>query len=236
MILRVLLVEDEVGVVTGVRRALEGEGYQVAVAVDGRVGLDLLLAGGFDVAILDILLPGMNGYELCRTARRHGVRVPILMLTAKAGEWDVAEGLDLGADDYITKPFSIVELLARVRARVRGPAGTACLQFGDLRLDPDAHRCWRGAAEIDLTGRETSLLTVLFRHAGRVVPKDRLLELAWGPADLSDPNIVEVYIGRLRRKLDVPFGTGDIQTVRGVGYRLGSGGTTPGGSTTGWGS
>jgi DNA-binding response OmpR family regulator len=218
---RVLLVEDEASVVTGVRRALEAEGYDVAVATDGRQGLGMLLDGGFDVAILDVLLPGMNGYELCRTARRHGVRASIVMLTAKSGEWDVAEGLDLGADDYVTKPFSIVELLARIRARVRGSGGGAAgLEVGDLCLDPSARRCWRGDTEIELTGRETSLLAVLFRNVGRVVPKDELLESAWGPGYLGDPNVVEVYIGRLRRKLDTPGGADDIETVRGVGYRL----------------
>jgi two-component system OmpR family response regulator len=217
---RVLLVEDEVSVATGVRRALEAEGYDVAVATDGRKGLDLLLSGGCDVAILDVLLPGMNGYELCRTARRQGVRTPILMLTAKSGEWDVAEGLDLGADDYMTKPFSIVELLARIRARVRRPGCATDLQVGDLRLDPSARWCWRGDTAIGLTGRETSLLTVLFRNAGQVVPKDELLESAWGPGYLGDANAVEVYIGRLRRKLDAPDGADDIETVRGVGYRL----------------
>ena len=219
--MRVLLVEDEASVVTGVRRALEAEGYDVAVATDGLHGLGLLLGGGYDVAILAVLLPGMNGYELCRTARRRGVRAPILMLTAKSGEWDVAEGLDLGADDYVTKPFSTVELLARIRARVRGPSdGAAGLQVGDLRLDPRARRCWRRDTEIALTGRETNLLAVLFRNVGRVVPKDELLASAWGPGHHGAPNVVEVYIGRLRRKLDAPFAAADIETVRGVGYRL----------------
>lgn len=217
--MRVLLVEDEASVVTGVQRALEAEGYDVAVATDGARGLDLLLDGGYDVAILDVLLPGMNGYELCRTARRHGVRASILMLTAKSGEWDVAEGLDLGADDYITKPFSTVELLARIRARIRGSGATG-LVLGDLRLDPHARRCWRGDTEIELTGRETSLLAVLLRNVGEVMTKDELLEATWGSDHLRDPNVVEVYIGRLRRKLDVPFCAEDIETVRGVGYRL----------------
>jgi two-component system OmpR family response regulator len=217
----VLLVEDEASVVTGVRRALEAEGYDVDVATDGLHGLGMLLDGGYDVAILDVLLPGMNGYELCRTARRHGVQASIVMLTAKSGEWDVAEGLDLGADDYVTKPFSTVELLARIRARVRGPSGGAAgLEVGDLRLDPRAHRCWRGDTEIELTGRETSLLAVLFRNVGQVVPKDELLATAWDPGYPGDPNVVEVYVGRLRRKLDAPFGADDIETIRGVGYRL----------------
>lgn len=215
-----LLVEDEAGVVTGVRRALEAEGYDVAVATDGRTGLDLLLERRYDVAILDVMLPGMNGYELCRTARRHGVQTRILMLSAKSGDWDIAEGLDLGADDYVTKPFSIVELLARIRARVRGPGGTVGLATGELRLDPPARRCWRGDDEIELTGRETRLLAMLFRDAGKVVPKEELLKSVWGPDNHADPNVVEVYIGRLRRKIDAPFGADDIETVRGVGYRL----------------
>jgi DNA-binding response OmpR family regulator len=216
--MRVLLVEDEASVVTGVRRALEAEGYAVDVATDGRDGLDLLGTEQYDVVLLDVMLPGMNGYELCRTARRQGVQAPILMLSAKCGEWDVAEGLDLGADDYLTKPFSTIELLARIRARVRGP-GTS-LQTADLRFDLHARRCWRGVTEIELTRRETNLLALLFQDIGRVVPKDELLERAWGPDHEGDPNVVEVYIGRLRRKLDVPFGAEDIETIRGVGYRL----------------
>jgi DNA-binding response OmpR family regulator len=218
--LRVLLVEDEASVVTGVRRALEAEGYEVDVAADGQHGLDLLLSGHYDVALLDVMLPGMNGYELCRTARRHGVQASILMLSAKNGEWDVAEGLDLGADDYLTKPFSTVELLARIRARVRRPGDGATFQSADLSFDPHLRRCWRGHAEVELTGRETNLLAVLFQNVGNVVAKSELLERAWGPDHLGDPNVVEVYIGRLRRKLDVPFGADDIETIRGVGYRL----------------
>jgi DNA-binding response OmpR family regulator len=218
--LRVLVVEDEASVVTGVRRALEAEGFEVDVATDGRRGLDLLLEGDYEVVLLDVMLPGMNGYELCRTARRLGVRASILMLSAKSGEWDVAEGLDLGADDYLTKPFSVVELLARIRARVRGSGAEMNLQTADLRFDPDEQRCWRGHDEIALTGRETSLLGVLFHNLGQVVAKDELLELAWGSDHLGDPNVVEVYIGRLRRKLDAPFGTDDIETIRGMGYRL----------------
>lgn len=218
--MRVLMVEDEASVVTGTRRALEAEGYEVEVATDGRRGLDLLLEREYDIVLLDVMLPGMNGYELCRTARRHGIQTTILMLTAKSGEWDIAEGLDLGADDYLTKPFSIVELLARIRARVRGSGGEARFQTADLRFDPDARQCWRAGTEIKLTGRETNLLAVLFCDIGRVVSKDDLLERAWGPGQLADPNVVEVYVARLRRKLDTPFDTDDIETIRGVGYRL----------------
>jgi DNA-binding response OmpR family regulator len=219
-LVRVLLVEDETSVVTGVQRALTAEGYLIDAATDGRHGLELALTGRYDLIILDVMLPGINGYELCRTARAQGVKSSILMLSAKSGEWDVAEGLDLGADDYLTKPFSTVELLARVRARVRGNGGSPRLFSGDLRLEPETRRCWRGEVEIELTGRETSLLTVLLQMAGAVVPKDELLERAWGDDHLGDPNVVEVYIGRLRRKLDVPFGIEDIETIRGVGYRL----------------
>ena len=222
--MRVLVVEDEKSVATGVRRALTGAGYQVDVAADGRQGFDAALTGGYDLIILDVMLPGMNGYELCRSVRRRGVNSSILMLSAKSGEWDVAEGLDLGADDYLTKPFSVVELLARVRARVRslsglGSGGTR-FAIDDLRFDPTVRRCWRREVEIELTGRETSLLSVLFEHVGRVVDKDQLLSQAWGVDHGGAPNVVEVYVGRLRRKLDVPFGTENIETVRGVGYRL----------------
>jgi DNA-binding response OmpR family regulator len=143
------------------------------------------------------------------------------MLTAKTGQWDIVEGLDLGADDYLTKPFSMAVLLARVRARTRG-VGTAArsLRSGDLRLDTTLHRCWRGDAEIELTGRETKLLGELFRRGGEVIAKADLLRLVWGGDFHGDPNVVEVYVGRLRRKIDTPFATNDIETVRNVGYRL----------------
>jgi DNA-binding response OmpR family regulator len=217
----VLLVEDEASVVTGVRRALRAEGYDVDAAVDGVRGLDLALTGGYDVIILDVLLPGMNGYRVCQQAREQGLKTPIVMLSAKSGEWDIADGLDVGADDYLTKPFSTVELVARVRARARGDGGAAA-QFvtGDLRLDPDLHRCWRGSDKIELTGRETRLLVALFEHLGSGLSRRELLACAWDDTDAAHANAVEVYVGRLRRKLDEPFGTNDIETIRGVGYRL----------------
>jgi DNA-binding response OmpR family regulator len=218
---RVLVVDDEVDVVTGVRRALANEGFDVDVATDGERGLELALGGDYDVIVLDVMLPKINGYEVCRTARARGVKTSILMLSAKVGEWDVVEGLDLGADDYMTKPFSTAELLARVRARARGSGGAASsYASGDLRLTPDLRRCQRGAVAIELTGRETSLLAVLFENLGSVVGKAELLARAWGDDQARDPNVVEVYIGRLRRKLDIPFGMDDIETIRGVGYRL----------------
>jgi two-component system, OmpR family, response regulator len=219
--LRVLVVEDEPSVATGVRRALTADGYHVDVATDGERGLELAMARHYDLIILDVMLPKVNGYRVCRMLRAAGRQAPILMLTAKSGEWDVAEGLDLGADDYLTKPFSMVVLLARVRARVRGRAGAgAVVTIGDLRLDPARRRCWRGGVEVDLTGREANLLGALFEHVDEVVAKADLLRAVWGPDFSGDPNVVEVYVGRLRRKLDVAFGTEDIETVRGAGYRL----------------
>lgn len=216
---RVLLIDDEPAIVTGVGRALRAEGHLVDAATDGSVGLELALSGDYDVVVLDVMLPGLNGHRVCRTAREHGLRTPILMLSAKRGEWDVADGLDLGADDYLTKPFSTVELLARVRACVRR-SGSGVQVNGDLRFDPDARRCWRGAHEVRLTGREAKLLGVLFQDVGRVVAKDDLIARAWGPGFAGDANVVEVYVGRLRRKVDAPFGAHDIETVRGAGYRL----------------
>ncbi len=216
---RVLLIDDEPAIVTGVGRALRGEGHLVDAATDGSVGLELALSGDYDVIVLDVMLPGMNGHKVCRTARARGLRTPILMLSAKGGEWDVADGLDLGADDYLTKPFSIVELLARVRACVRRSSDPVQVN-GDLRFDAELRRCWRGTTEVRLTGRETLVLAALFQDVGRVVSKDQLIDRAWGPGAARDPNVVEVYVGRLRRKVDPPVGADDIETVRGVGYRL----------------
>jgi DNA-binding response OmpR family regulator len=216
---RVLVVEDDANLALGVSRMLEADRFAVDVASDGRAGLALLRTGTYELVILDIMLPGMNGYELCRTARRDGVETPVLMLSAKHGEWDIAEGLDLGADDYLTKPFSTVELRARVRALLRRFAHPTPWQTGHLRLEREARRCWQGSTAIDLTGRETIVLTVLFEHLGAVVTKERLLERAWGDG-AADTNVVEVYVGRLRRKLARPNGVSDIETIRGEGYRL----------------
>lgn len=219
--MRILVVEDEPAVLTGLRRALEGEGHAVETAVDGVQGLELALAGEHDVILLDVMLPRMNGYRVCQEARARGVTATIMMLSAKSGEWDIADALDLGADDYLTKPFSVVELLARIRARTRRPGGQpGSLETGDLRLDPALRRCWRGDVEIRLTGRETRLLEVLFEDLDRVVTKEALIARGWGPEFDGDPNVVEVCVGRLRRKIDTPFSTSDIETIRGVGYRL----------------
>ncbi|MFI0406824.1 response regulator transcription factor [Actinomadura sp. 3N508] len=189
---------------------------------DGAEGLDLALGGEFDLIILDIMLPGMNGYRVCAALRAAGDDTPILMLTAKDGEYDEAEGLDTGADDYLTKPFSYVVLVARIRAllrrRTRGAAPSIVL--GDLTVDPGARRVFRGEAEVELTAKEFAVLEHLASNAGQVVSKTQIMEAVWDFAYAGDPNIVEVYVSALRRKLDVPFGRRSITTVRGAGYRL----------------
>lgn len=179
------------------------------------------------MVILDIMLPKRNGYDVCRGMRAAGVWTPVLMLTAKDGEYDEADALDLGADDYLTKPFSFVVLVARLRALVRrgAPARPAVLQAGDLTLDPSAHKCCRGEQEIPLTPREFGLLEFLMRHPDEVLGKTEILDNVWDENFEGDPNIVEVYVGYLRRKVDAPFGRQSIETVRGMGYRFaGNGG------------
>ena len=217
------MVEDEAGVALGVRSALEAEGFMVDVADDGHDGWVAAQAGSYDAIVLDLMLPTMNGYKVCAAIRDAGDWTPILMLTAKTGEYDIAEGLETGADDYLTKPFSTVVLVARVKALVRRPrsaGGAPALTAGDLRLDPYAHRCWRGEAEVELTAREMDVLAHLMSRQGDVVSKVQLLDNVWGEEFEGDPNIVEVYVGRLRRKVDDAFGRHSIETVRGVGYRL----------------
>ena len=223
--MRVLVVEDDSGIALGVRRALEAEGFAVEVVRDGHEGLVAAQAGSYDAVVLDILLPTMNGYRVCAALRAAGNWTPVLVLTAKAGEHDIAEGLETGADDYLTKPFSTVVLVARVKALVRRPrsAGATPFAVGDLRLDPWARRCWRGEVEIELTSRELDVLTFLLSRGGHVVSKVQLLDNVWGEDFAGDPNIVEVYVGRLRRKVDDAFGRRSIETVRGVGYRIGTG-------------
>jgi DNA-binding response OmpR family regulator len=219
--MRALVVDDEDAVRTGVERALVADGFHVDAVDNGTDGLRLLLDGDYDLAILDIMLPGVNGYEICRTGRARGVTTPIVLLSAKDGEWDIADGFDLGADDYLTKPFSTVELVARARARARRADGPErLLGTRTLALDPDLRTCRRGDRTVDLTEREVSLLAVLIAHVGTVVPKQDLLDEVWGAEHDPAPNVLEVYVARLRRKLDDPFGTQDIQTIRGVGYRL----------------
>lgn len=220
--MRILLVEDEENLSAALRAGLEAEGFDVDVAADGTTGLELARRRSYDVVILDILLPGTNGFLVCATLREEGIWTPILMLTAKHGELDEAEALDTGADDFLTKPFSLVVLLARIRALLRRgrPERPAVLVAGDLRLDLVAHRCRRGDTEIDLTPREFALLEYLMRSPGEALDKRDILASVWGEEFDGDPNIVEVYVGYLRRKVDQAFGRAALQTVRGIGYRL----------------
>jgi DNA-binding response OmpR family regulator len=220
--MRILVVEDEQRMAAGLRAGLEAEGFAVDVASNGVDGLWLARERPPDAIVLDIMLPGLNGYVICRTLRAEEIWTPILMLTAKDGEWDQVEALDTGADDYLTKPFSYAVLVARLRALLR--RGTAerpvVLAAGDLRLDPAARRAWRGPTELDLTTRETALLEFLLRRRGEVLSKHEILTHVWDFDFDGDPNIVEVYVGHLRRKVDRPFGRTAIRTLRGAGYRL----------------
>lgn len=219
---RILVVEDEESIAVAVEAGLSAEGFAVTVARRGDEGLELALTREFDLICLDILLPGRNGYQVCAELRERGVWTPILMLTAKDGELDEAEGLDTGADDFLRKPFHFEVLVARIRALLRRgrPQQADKVEVGDLRLDRGQHRCWRGEEEIELTPREFDLLAALLDAAGQAVPKAELIEKVWGPRFEGDPNIVEVYIGYLRKKVDRPFDRNAIETVRGVGYRL----------------
>jgi DNA-binding response OmpR family regulator len=220
--MRLLIVEDEKRLAAALARGLAAEGFAVDVAHDGTEGLHLATTQDYDLIVLDIMLPGMNGYRVCAALRAAGDETPVLMLTAKDGEYDEAEGLDTGADDYLTKPFSYVVLLARVRAllRRRTRGGATVLRLGDLTVDPGARRCLRGEREIALTAKEFAVLEQLAVRAGQVVSKSEILEHVWDFAYEGDPNIVEVYISALRRKIDAPFGRRSITTVRGAGYRL----------------
>ncbi|MGW1812326.1 response regulator transcription factor [Streptomyces sp. NPDC002125] len=216
--MRLLIVEDEKRLATSLARGLTAEGFAVDVVHDGLEGLHLAGQGVHDLVVLDIMLPGMNGYRICAALRAAGHETPILMLTAKDGEYDEAEGLDTGADDYLTKPFSYVVLVARIRAllRRRGGSASPVLSAGTLRMDTAARRVHRGEDEITLTAKEFAVLEQLVRRAGEVVSKADILEHVWDFAYDGDPNIVEVYISTLRRKL----GAASIRTVRGAGYRL----------------
>jgi DNA-binding response OmpR family regulator len=219
---RVLVVEDERGLASGLKKGLEAEGFAVDVAMDGSEGLWLARENSYDALVLDIMLPGTNGFKICSSLRSEGDWTPILMLTAKDGEMDEAEALDSGADDYLTKPFSYVVLLARLRALLRrgAPERPSVLQAGDLNLDPASRRCIRAGVEVDLTSREFSLLEFLMRRKGEVLSKREILDHVWDYDFEGDPNIVEVYIRHLRDKLDRPFGRAAFDTVRGSGYRL----------------
>ena len=219
--MKLLLVEDDKKIATAVKRGLEAEGFAVDVAFDGIDGLWLATEGTFDLIVLDIMLPGRNGYALCADLRAVGDWTPVLMLTAKDGDLDEAEALDTGADDYLRKPFSFPVLVSRVRALLRRTAGRnpVPVEVGGLRIDPGQHRAWLGETELVLTAREFEVLELLVRRAGQVLSKDDILAGVWQYDFTGDPNIVEVYVGRLRRKLAFP-GAPSIGTVRGAGYRL----------------
>ena len=203
------------------QRCLTADGFEVEISHDGAEGLERARAERFDLIVLDIMLPSMNGYRVCQAIRSDNDWTPILMLTAKSGEYDEAEGLETVADDFLTKPFSMVVLQARVRALLRRPHRRVDWPaVGDLRLDPLRRRCYRGNTAVDLTSREMEVLAYLLDHPDEIVGKAELLDAVWGRGFGGDPNIVEVYVGHLRHKLDEPFGVSSIETVRGEGYRL----------------
>jgi DNA-binding response OmpR family regulator len=220
--MRLLLVEDERSLADALATGLRADGFAVDVAHDGVGGLERGLVTSYSAIVLDIMLPGMSGYEVLRRLRAGQQWAPVLMLTAKDGEFDEADALDLGADDYITKPFSYVVLLAHLRAvmRRRAPERPPVLTVGDLVLDPATRSCRRGDAGIELTPREFAVLECLMRRSDNAVSKSDVLVDVWDEFYDGDPNIVEVYVGHLRRKIDAPFGRRSIETVRGFGYRL----------------
>jgi DNA-binding response OmpR family regulator len=219
---RVLVVEDERDLAVSLRRGLQAEGYAVDLAHDGHEGLHLARHNPYDAIILDLMLPGLNGYRVCAQLRQAEVSTPILVLTAKDGEHDEAEALDTGADDYLAKPFSYLVLVARLRALIRrgGATRPATLTVGDLSIDLARHRCRRGTIEVALTPKEFAVLACLARRPGEVLTKIDVIEEVWDMNFDGDVNIVEVYVSALRRKLDKPFDTTSIETVRGIGYRL----------------
>jgi len=220
--MRVLVVEDEQRMARALQKGLQAEGFAVDVVLDGESGLESARLGRYDAVILDVMLPRLSGYQVVRTLRTERNWVPVLMLSAKDGEYDQADGLDVGADDYLTKPFSFVVLVARLRALLRrgAPERPAVLSAGDLVLDPAARQVARGDTRIELTTREFALLEYLMRHAGQVIGRFELMEHVWQTYGASEANVVEVYIGYLRRKVDAPFGRRSVTTVRGAGYRL----------------
>jgi two-component system OmpR family response regulator len=227
--MRALIVEDEVKMAGLLRRGLSEEGYSTDVALDGERALALANAAEYDVIVLDVMLPGIDGFEVCRRLRGAGVRAPALMLTARDAVEDRAAGLDSGADDYLVKPFSFAELHARLRALARrGPIEQpVILEVGDLRIDPRSREAWRGEVKVDLSAKGFALLETLMRRPGQVVSRFDLLEHAWDDSYENRSNIVDVYVRYLRRKIDRPFGVRSIETVRGAGYRLRGDGGLP---------
>jgi DNA-binding response OmpR family regulator len=226
---RVLVAEDEKRLAASLKRGLEADGFAVDVALDGSTGLWMATETPYDAIVLDLMLPGLNGYQVCARLRDAANWTPILVLTAKDGEFDEAEALDTGADDYLTKPFSFVVLVARLRALMRRgrPARPVTMTVGDLSVDPATHTCCRAGCEIALTGREFAILEYLVRRAGEVVSKAEILMHVWDFDYEGDRNVVEVHVSSLRRKIDAPFGRRSIETLRGLGYRLVPGATDP---------
>jgi two-component system OmpR family response regulator len=220
--MRALVVEDEPKMAVLLRRGLAEEGYAADVAGTGEDAIDLAGAIPYDAIVLDVMLPGLGGIEVCRQLRASGVWTPILMLTARDGIEDRVAGLDAGADDYLVKPFSFAELLARLRALARRaqPERPAVLQAGSLRLDPATREVWRGEVQVDLSAKEFTLLETFMRRPGQVLSRLELLEHAWDMGYTGRSNVVDVYVGYLRAKIDHPFGYSSIETVRGAGYRL----------------
>lgn len=220
--MRVLVVEDERKLGELLRRGLGEEGYAADLADRGEEALWMARAVAYDAIVLDLMLPGADGFEICRRLRGIGVWTPVLMLTARDAVEDRVSGLDVGADDYLTKPFAFEELLARIRALMRRvPAERpAVLEVGALRLDPAAHRAWRGDRELDLSAKEFALLELFMRRPGVTLSRTQLLDGAWDIAFESRSNVIDVYVRYLREKIDRPFGCDSIETVRGVGYRL----------------
>jgi two-component system, OmpR family, response regulator len=218
----VLVVEDEVKMAALVRRGLSEEGLTVDVAASGEKAVGMVRASSYDAIVLDVILPGIDGFETCRQLRTEGVWTPVLMLTARGALEDRVAGLDGGADDYLTKPFSFAELLARLRALVRRGEieRPSIVEVGDLRLDPATHQVWRGEEEIELSAKELALLEVFMRRPGHVLSRSQILDQAWEYDFEHRSNVIEVYIRYLRRKIDVPFGVKSLETVRGAGYRL----------------
>jgi two-component system OmpR family response regulator len=220
--MRVLIVEDQPKMASLIRRGLRQEGMAADVAKEGEEALVKAGATEYDAIVLDVMLPGIDGFEVCRRLRDDGVWSPVLMLTARDGVEDRVAGLDSGADDYLVKPFSYAELLARLRALARrGPVERPTeLEVGDLRLDPASRRVWRGEREIDLSAKEFAVLEIFMRRPGEVLSRFQLLEHAWDYDYENRSNVVDSYVRLLRKKIDRPFGTESIETVRGAGYRL----------------
>jgi DNA-binding response OmpR family regulator len=220
--MRVLVVDDDTRLLRTLRRGFEADGFAVDTAADGVEAEWLATENAYDVLVLDVMLPGIDGVQLCARLRRAGVWTPVLVLTARSESEDVVRALDTGADDFLAKPFSFMVLAARLRALMRrgGQERPAILYVGDLRLDPALHRVWRGEAAVTVTPRQFSLLEFLMRHPEEVVSKSTILEHVWDFAYDGHPNIVEVYVRQLRQRIDEPFGRMSLQTVRLVGYRL----------------